>query len=106
MSRPIVPSATGADIAGDCNTPGNMIISLVGPASRQLVGPAGGRINYTITGLPISMPKPGNAPPGNPGNGFVPWFVHGQLQGFVEGSAYADAPAGAYSDLVTISITP
>ncbi len=82
-----------------------MTISIGGSASRQLVGPGGGTINYTITGLPISLPKPGNSP-GNSGKGYVTWFTSAQLQGVIQWSAYADAPAGSYSDSFTVNISP
>ena len=105
VSSPVVPSTSLADLAGDCNTAGPMTISIAGSSSRQLAGPGGGTINYTITGLPVSLPKPGNSP-GSSGKNYVPWFNPGQLQGVIQWSAYADAPAGLYSDTVTVVITP
>jgi hypothetical protein len=104
-SAPVVATTTFANMAGDCTSTGNMTISIVGPASRQLVSGAN-TINYTITGFPISLPKPGNAPPGNPGNGYTAWFAPNQIQGTIQWSAYADAPAGIYTDSITISINP
>lgn len=102
---PVVAATTFANMAGDCTGTGNMTISIVGSASRQLVSGAN-TINYTITGFPISLPKPGNAPQGNPGSGYISWFAPNQIQGTIQWSAYADAPAGIYSDSVTISVTP
>lgn len=106
VTVPVVSSTSFANMAGDCDTAGSMSITLVGSATRQLIGPGGGSISYTITGLPVSLPKPGNAPPGNPGSGYVAWFAPGQLQASIQASAYADAPAGSYSDSVTVSISP
>lgn len=106
ITSPVTVATTNANMAGDCTPPGNMTISLVGSSSRQLVNGAN-KIDYTISGLPITLPKPGNAPPGNPGSGYVTWFTPGpQLQGTILWAAYADAPAGNYSDSVTISINP
>lgn len=102
---PVVATTTFANMAGDCTGTGNMTISMVGSTSRQLVNGAN-TIDYTITGLPIYLPKPGNAPPGNPGNGYTAWFAPNQIQGTIQWSAYADAPAGNYSDSITISINP
>jgi hypothetical protein len=104
-SAPVVATTTFANMAGDCTPPGNMTISIVGPTSRQLVSGAN-TINYTITGLPISLVKPGNAPKGNPGSGYTAWFAPNQIQGTIQWSAYADAPAGNYLDSITISINP
>lgn len=99
-----------SNMAGNCNGPGNMTISIVGSTSRQLVSGAN-TINYTITGLPISIPKPGNAPsgnepPGNPDKGYITWFIPSQIVGIIPWNAFADAPAGVYSDSVTIDISP
>jgi hypothetical protein len=105
VPAPVVATTTFANMAGDCTGTGDMTISIVGPASRQLVSGAS-TIDYTITGLPISLPKPGNAPPGNPGSGYTAWFAPNQIQGTIQWSAYADAPAGNYSDSITISINP
>ncbi|MDB5745025.1 MAG: hypothetical protein JWR68_3340 [Polaromonas sp.] len=105
VNVPVVASTPFASMAGDCNIGSTMAIGIVGSSSRQLVkGPD--TINYTITGFPITLPQPGNAPPGNPGNGYTTWFTANQLQGSIQWSAYANAPAGNYSDSVTILITP
>ena len=103
ISKPITVATTFANQAGDCTGGGNMAISIVGSSSRQLVnGP--NTINYTISGLPVSLPKPGNAPNRNQAAGFVDWFTSGQLQGTILWSAYADAPAGNYTDSITVSV--
>lgn len=105
ISMPITVATTFANQAGDCTGGGNMVISVVGSSSRQLVnGP--NTINYAITGLPVSLPKPGNAPNRDPARGYVTWFTPGQLQGTILWSAYANAPAGNYTDSVTLSVNP
>jgi hypothetical protein len=110
VSKPAVMATTFADMAGDCNVGGTMTISLVGSSSRQLVSlSSGGTINYTLTstGLPVTLAQPGNAPPGNPANGYTTWFTPNQLQGTIQWSAYADAPAATdYTDSIIISVTP
>ena len=105
ISKPITVQTTFANQAGDCVVGGNMTMSIVGSSSRQLVNGVN-TINYSISGFPIVLPKPGNAPNGNPGSGFVAWFTPGQLQGTILWSDYADAPAGNYLDNITISVNP
>lgn len=105
ISSPIVVQTAFANQAGDCNGGGNMTVSIVGSTTRQLVSGAN-TINYTISGFPIALPKPGNAPPGNPGSGYVTWFTPGQLQGTILWNDYANAPAGSYTGNFTISIDP
>lgn len=106
VSQPITVATTNADMAGDCVGNGNMTISISGSNSRQLVSGIN-TINYTISGLPISLPQPGNAPKNNPDIGYITWFTAAsQLQGNIVWSAFADAPAGNYSDSVTILINP
>jgi hypothetical protein len=106
ITKPVTVATTFANMAGDCTGGGNMTVSLIGSSSRQLVF-GSNTIDYTITGFPISLPRPGNAPPGNPGNGYATWFTPGgQLQGTILWSAYADAPAGTYFDSITISVNP
>ncbi len=104
VNQPVVATTTFANMAGDCQG-GTMTISVVGSSSRQLTKGAD-TINYTITGMPITMARPGNAPPGNPGSGYATWFAPGQIQGTIAWSAYANAPAGTYTDTVSIQVTP
>lgn len=105
VPAPVVATTTFANMAGDCTAPGTMTISIVGSSTRQLVSGAN-TIEYTITGLPISLPKPGNAPPGKPESGYTTWFAPNQIQGIIQWSAYANAPAGIYTDSITVSINP
>lgn len=88
-----------AGTVGDCNvTAGTLTISVIGATSRQLSGPSGGKIPYTLAGFPITMPQPGN-------NKYASFLSVG-LTGTIAAGAYADAPAGTYSDTVTISVSP
>ena len=108
VRAPLVTLTTFANQAGDCSN-GNMTISISGGNSRQMAGGGAdgtGTINYTIVGLPVTLSKPGNAPPGNPGNGYVNWFTTGQVEGVVQWSAFADAPAGSYTDSFTVVVNP
>ena len=105
ISSPITVQTAFANQAGDCNGAGNMTVSIVGSSLRQLVSGVN-TINFTVSGFPIVLPKPGNAPPGNPGNGYVTWFTPGQLQGTILWSDYAGAPAGSYTGNFTVSIDP
>ncbi len=108
VRTPIAIVTTFANQAGDCKT-GNMTISVQGGNSRQLTGGGAngtGTIDYTIVGLPVTLPKPGNAPPGNPASGYVDYFTAGQLEGVIQWSAFADAPDGNYTDSFTILVNP
>lgn len=89
----------GAGNVGDCDTVGGTLtISVVGATSRQLSNGAGGTIPYTLAGFPITM--------GQPGNKVYVNFLSAALIGTIAAGAYADAPAGTYSDTVTLSVTP
>ena len=103
--RPITVTTTFANQAGDCTAGSNMTVDVVGPSTHLLVNGIN-TISYTISGFPIVLPRPGNAPPGNPGTGYVTWFNPGQLQGTILWSAYADAPAGIYIGSVVLSVFP
>lgn len=108
VRAPLVILTTFANQAGDCRT-GNMTVSVSGGNSRQMTGggvDGTGTINYTIVGLPVTLPKPGNAPPGNPSMGYVNWFTTGQIEGVIQWSAFADAPAGSYTDSFTVVVNP
>lgn len=103
--RPITVTTTFANQAGDCTAGSNMTVDIVGSSTRLLVNGIN-TISYTISGFPIVLPRPGNAPPGNPGTGYVTWFNPGQLQGIILWSAYADVRAGNYIDNVILSVNP
>ena len=91
------PTTQGEE-AGDCKngTPETMTIQVQGGSNRVLTFGAN-TIAYSITNLPKTLAKPGN-------NTWVNWMsgVGGQIQW----SAFRDAPAGTYTDTVTIEITP
>jgi hypothetical protein len=108
VRAPLVILTTFANQAGDCKT-GNMTVSVSGGNSRQMSGGGAdgtGTINYTIVGLPVTLPKPGNAPPGNPAAGYSNWFTANQIEGVIQWSAFADAPAGFYTDSFTVVVNP
>lgn len=89
----------GAGNVGDCDlVAGTLTISVVGATSRQLSNGAGGTIPYTLSGFPITM--------GQPGNRVYVNFLSAALTGTIAAGAYADAPAGTYTDTVTLSVTP
>lgn len=89
----------GAGNVGDCSAvAGTLTISVVGATSRQLSNGAGGTIPYTLAGFPITMGQPGNRAYVN--------FLSAALTGTIAAGAYADAPAGTYTDTVTLSVTP
>ena len=104
ITKPVVVSTTNANMAGDCTT-GPMTVSMQGSTSRQLVNGAN-TINYTFSNIQASLAAPGNSPPGQPNTGWAAWFTPGQFQGVIQGAAYADAPAGNYTDSITITVTP
>jgi spore coat protein U-like protein len=104
-TMPVVAATTPASLAGDCAN-GNMTISIADGASSRLLTYGADTIAYTISGLPITLAKPGNVPPGNPDTGWATWFGAGQITGIIQWSAYANAPAGTYLDTVTIVVTP
>ena len=98
--RDVVVAVSGANTAGDCAPGQTMMISgdngLNYNGSRNMRSLAtGALIPYTLNGLPQSRRGPGN------GN-FSPF----SFDGAVFWSAYANAPAGFYTDTVIISVTP
>lgn len=100
-NQAVVATATFANMAGDCN-PTNQTMQIFitdGASSRQLTGPGGNVIAYTISGFPITLNRPGN-------NNWATWFTAGQITGTIAWAAYADAPAGTYSEAVSITINP
>lgn len=108
VRAPLAILTTFANQAGDCKT-GNMTISVTGGNSRQMTGggvDGTGTISYTIVGLPVTLPKPGNAPNGNPAAGYTNYFTAGAIEGVIQWSAFADAPAGSYTDSFTVVVNP
>lgn len=90
----------GAGSVGDCNTVGvTMSVQIVGSSSRSMSNGAGGVIPYTLAGFPVT----GITQPGN--NKYVNFLSVG-VAGTIAAGSYADAPAGTYSDTVTISVSP
>ena len=92
---------TGAGEAGDCNTNGaTLSVQIVdGASSRELKNGAGASIPYALFGFPVSnIPQPGN-------NKYAS-FLAGGVFGRIEAGAYENAPAGNYTDTVTISVSP
>lgn len=97
--RPVQAVNADAGNVGDCDAAGaTMTISVVGASARQLSNGAGGTIPYTLAGFPITMGQPGNKVYAN--------FLSAALTGTIEAGAYADAPAGTYTDTVIISVSP
>ena len=99
--RAVQPVNAGANEAGNCRNL-TMDLSVVGASSRQLTETAtGATIPYTLAGLPLSIPAPGN-------NQYVNFLTYapGGLAGIISSGTYADAPAGTYTDTVTISVSP
>ena len=100
-AQAVVSAATlNADKAGDCDKQVTMTIAAGNgqnySGSRRLTNAAGTDfIPYSLIGLPISTPGPGNN-----------IFTTFTFQGVILWNAYANAPAGSYSDTVMISVTP
>lgn len=91
---------SGASTAGDCAPGHDMKISgddgqNYFNGTRHLQGDTGDFIPYSLPDLPKIQRGPGN------GN-----YVPVQFSGLILWSAYANAPAGHYSDTVIISVTP
>lgn len=91
---------TVADTAGGCQggapNPQMTIAIKDGVYTRQLKKGTDS-ITYTVTGLPISLPKPGNT-------GWTNWGAGVKAQ--IQWNAFANAPAGDYQDIVVIEVTP
>jgi spore coat protein U-like protein len=105
VSKPIVAATSFANLAGDCTGAAPMTISIQGGATSRQLTKGSDTIAYTISGFPISLAKPGNSPPGQPNTGWSTWLT-GAITATVQWSAYANAPAGTYTDAVTIEVTP
>lgn len=96
-----VPVTLGSLQVGDCSPPSQtMTISAdngsnFSGGTRRLSNGSGSFIPYTITGLPLTMNKPGN-------NRYTTFTFNGTIAG----TAYQDARAGLHQDTVIISVTP
>lgn len=100
VRKPVTVSTPFANEAGDCNpTSQNMTIEIVGGAYSRQLTKGGDSIAYTITGLPVTLARPGN------GNWRL-WLQPGAVEGIIQWSAYANAPAGFYQDTITLVVTP
>lgn len=98
--RDVVVAVSGANTAGDCAPGQPMTISgdngLNYNGSRNMRSLATGTlIPYSLNGLPLNLSGPGNG-------SYAPFSFNGT----VLWSAYANAPAGLYTDTVIISVTP
>lgn len=95
----VLVAVSGASSAGDCANGQTMTISgdngLNFNGSRNLRSGTGDLIAYSLVGLPQSRRAPGNGK-------FAPFTFDGAILW----SDYANAPAGAYSDTVIISVSP
>lgn len=98
---PIAAVSLNSDKAGDCN-PAHQTMTIsadnglnFGGGSRRMRSASGDFIPYTLTAVPFDVSRPGN-------NRYATFTFNGQ----VVGTAYENAPAGSYTDRVTISVTP
>lgn len=107
-TQPVVATASFANMAGDCTPTGQTMQIFItdGASARQLTGPAGNVIAYSISGFPVTLNRPGNNSPAGSNNGWATWFTAGQITGTIAWAAYADAPAGTYTETVSITINP
>lgn len=98
VSVPLAAATLNADKVGDCTVP--MTISadagLWSSGGLRLKNTASADyIAYSLAPMPQTLAAPGNK-----------LYVSFTFTGTVAGSAYANAPAGNYSDTVMISVTP
>ena len=95
VTIPVMAASTNGGSIGDC-FPG-LTMTLEGDAGARLLRHTTlpDTIPYSLVGLPSSQSGPGN-------NQYVSFTFNGT----VTGAAYANAPAGSYSDNVVISVTP
>lgn len=87
-------TSRNSDEVGDCQ---DVTMTIDGDGGPRLLRNASGTgsIPYTLVGLPIQAPGPGN-------KRYIPFT----FSGLILWNAYADAPAGTYTDSVMISVTP
>lgn len=95
----VAASTLGANLVGDCAPGQNLLISgdngLHFNGSRRLQNTAGTDFIAYSLNLPWTS--------GGPGNGNYTSFT---FNGTILWGAYANAPAGNYSDTLVISVTP
>lgn len=100
VTVPVSAATLNANNMGSCRSGNQMAISgdngLNFSGSRRLkrIGSAD-YIPYTLSSFPTGVP--------GPGNGVYTSFT---FNGTILGTAYANAPAGTYTDTVIISVTP
>lgn len=96
-----VPVTLGTLDVGDCN-PKTQTLTITadngqnfGGGSRRMSNGSGGFIAYSLSGLPLTMNRPGNNT-----------YAIFTFSGTVLSAAYENATAGSYSDSIIISVTP
>jgi spore coat protein U-like protein len=100
VRKPVTVSTALANEAGDCHPPAQpMAVEILDGASSRQMRNGGDTIAYTITGLPVTLSRPGN-------NSWAVWLQPGAVEGIIQWSAYANAPAGLYQDTITLVVTP
>lgn len=95
VTIPVMAASINGGSIGDCVS--SLTMTLAGDAGARLLRHTTlpDTISYSLVGLPISQSGPGNSK-----------YVSFTFNGTVTGAAYANAPAGFYSDNVVISVTP
>lgn len=100
VTLPVVAASTNAGRIGDCIS--SVSMTLAGDNGANFSGTRRLKhatlaefIPYSLVGIPVSRSGPGNSQ-----------YVVFTFDGTVTGPAYANAPAGPYSDSVLISVTP
>lgn len=95
------PSTANANKAGDCQPTNNtMTLSadngLNFSGSRRLKNDASADfIRYSLTGVPVTLPRPGNGT-----------YTSFAISGTILATDYQDARVGSYSDTVIITVSP
>lgn len=89
VTSPVIATTVGADQVGDCKV--NLTVTATGPL--QLTNGAGGTIPYSLATFSASAP----------GNNKYTQLL---MQGTILGTSYQNAPAGAYSQSITVTVSP
>lgn len=102
VTVPVQAAVANANRVGDCQNGGGNTLQITADNGQWFSGSrrlknltSADFIDYSLTGLPLTLSRPGN-------NVYVIFTFNGT----VAGSAYANAPAGNYSDTVLITVTP